>query len=259
MDFRIIISPAKKMPVSEGAPHATHRPQFSCEALEVAEELRAQGRAAMQRIWLCSDRLADEAWELTQALPDELRRDPTALTPAACAYHGIQYTHLAAGVMDTAQLSWLEHHLRILSGLYGILRPLDGVAPYRLEMQAKLPLGGARNLYEFWDSRLYDVIACAPQVRTIVNVASVEYAKAITPYVLPDGPQLLTCLFGTIRPSDGRLLQRSTEAKAARGSFVRWAAEHQVTDVLELKGFSDRDYAFSPRRSTDDVWVFTRT
>ena len=259
MGFRIIVSPAKRMLVSGDEPCATQRPRLLGEALVLAGELRSLGRAEAQRIWRCSDRLADEAWARIQALPDELHRDPAALTPAACAYQGIQYTHLAAGVMDTVQLGWLEHHLRILSGLYGILRPLDGVAPYRLEMQAKLPLGGARNLYEFWDSRLYDAIACAPQVRTIVNVASVEYAKAITPYVLPDGPQLLTCLFGTIRPSDGRLLQRSTEAKAARGSFVRWAAEHQVTDVLELKGFSDRDYAFSPRRSTDDVWVFTRT
>ena len=257
MDFRIIISPAKRMLVSEGEPHATRRPRFSCEALELAEELRAQGRAAMQRIWRCSDKIADEAWAHTQALPDELRRDPAALTPAVCAYHGIQYTHLAASVMDVAQLSWLEHHLRIFSGLYGILRPFDGVAPYRLEMQAKLP-GGARTLYEFWDSRLYDALACEPQVTTIVNVASVEYAKAITPYVLPGGPHLLTCLFGTIRPRDGRLLQRATEAKAAHGSLVRWAAERQTRDVRELKDFSERGYAFSPQRSTDDVWVFIR-
>ena len=258
MDFRIIISPAKRMLVSEGEPHATQRPRLLGEALVLAEELRSLGRAEAQRIWRCSDKLADEAWARTQALPDELRRNPAALTPAACAYQGIQYTHLAAGVMDVVQLGWLEHHLRILSGLYGILRPLDGVAPHRLEMQAKLPVGGARDLYGFWDSRLYDTIACEPRVTTIVNVASVEYAKAVTPYVLPDGPQLLTCLFGTIRPSDGKLLQRSTEAKAARGSLVRWAAERQVLDVHELRGFSERGYAFSPQRSTDDVWVFVR-
>lgn len=258
MDFRIIISPAKRMLVNEGEPHALHRPRFSCEALELAEELHVQGRAAMQRIWRCSDRIADEAWTHTQALPDELRQAPTALTPAVCAYNGIQYTHLAASIMDTAQLSWLEHHLRILSGLYGLLRPLDGVAPYRLEMQAKLPVGGARNLYEFWDSRLYDAIAREPQVATIVNIASVEYAKAITPYVLPDGPHLLTCLFGSVRAHDGKLLQRSTEAKAARGSIVRWAAERQITDVQDLKGFSECGYAFSPQYSTTDTWVFIR-
>lgn len=258
MGFRIIVSPAKRMLVSGDEPCATQRPRLLGEALVLAGELRSLGRAEAQRIWRCSDRLADEAWARTQALPDELHRDPAALTPAACAYQGIQYTHLAAGVMDTVQLGWLEHHLRILSGLYGILRPLDGVAPYRLEMQAKLPVGGARDLYEFWGGRLYDAIACEPQVTTIVNVASVEYARIIVPHVLPDGPQLLTCFFGTIRPHDGRLLQGSTEAKAARGSLVRWAAERQLGDVRELRSFSERGYAFSPQRSTDDVWVFVR-
>ena len=104
----------------------------------------------------------------------------TGLTPAVLAYEGIQYQNLAPQVMTMEQLDYLQEHLRILSGLYGVVRPLDGVAPYRLEMQAKLAVDGARDLYAFWGGRLYEALE---EDALIVNLASEEYAKAVRPYV----------------------------------------------------------------------------
>ena len=182
----------------------------------------------------------------------DLRSDTTA---AVISYEGIQYTHLAAGVMSEDELTWLDEHLRILSGFYGILRPLDGVVPYRLEMQARLSVGDSRDLYEFWGDTLYESLA-TEGCDTIVNVASVEYARAVTPWVRPDGPQVLTCLFGVLR--DGRLRQPATEAKAARGTFVRWCAERGVEDTSCLRDFRERDYALDEDRPDEHTLVFVR-
>ena len=154
-------------------------------------------------------------------------------------------------------LDYLDRHLRILSGFYGVLAPRDGVVPYRLEMQAKLALpaqrghGATSNLYEYWGDTLAHHVA--QQFDVVVNVASVEYAKAVTPYLAEMGVRVLTCLFGTVRPSDGRLVQRSTEAKAARGDFVRWCAEHAVEATCDLDGFDDRGYHLDPARSDADT------
>ena len=174
---------------------------------------------------------------------------------AVIAYEGIAFQHLAAGVMDGSGLEYLHGHLRILSGLYGVVRPFDGVVPYRLEMGAKLSVGGSRDLYDYWGSALYD--ALAQECDLIVNLASVEYAKAVTRWVRPDGPQVLTCLFGSVAAS-GRFVQRATEAKAARGTFVRWCAERGVADTAELRSFCERGYVLDEGRSSEDELVFVQ-
>lgn len=250
MSLRFIISPAKKMRVSDAPPWPLHEPRFLARAEQLAGVVRALERDEAQRLWGCSDRLADLNYRRFQAM--DLTRDETA---AVVAYEGIQYTHLAPQVMEAGQLDWLQEHLRILSGLYGILRPLDGVVPYRLEMQARLATREARDLYAFWDDSLYEALA-AEGCSLVVNVASKEYSRAVTPWVRPDGPQVLTCLFGTIR--DGRLRQAPTEAKAARGTFVRWCAERGVERSEELVGFCERGYALDERRSDGATLVFVR-
>ena len=192
------------------------------------------------------------AGELAGLKVERIISEPTA---AAIAYEGIQYTHLAPGVMSERELAWLDEHLRILSGFYGMLRPLDGVVPYRLEMQARLAVGAARDLYEFWGNTLYERLA-AEGCDTIVNVASVEYARAVTPWVRSDGPQVTTCIFGGMR--NGRLRQPATEAKAARGTFMRWCAEHEVTNTDELASFAERGYALDPANTSSDTLVFVK-
>ena len=250
MRLRIITSPAKKMRVVDAPPWPVREPAFLPRAQRLVEELRALTRDEAQALWRCSDRLADLNYERFQHM--DLSRDTTA---AAVAYEGIQYTHMAPDVMDEDTLAWLDQHLRVLSGFYGILRPLDGVVPYRLEMQARLAVDGARNLYEFWGPDLYESIA-AEGCDLIVNVASVEYARAVTPWVRADGPQVLTCLFCVER--DGRLRQPATEAKAARGTFIRWCAERGVAEPGELRAFAERGYALDEARSDAGTLVFVR-
>ncbi len=253
MPVRMIVSPAKKMNVVDAEPRPTALPTFVDEAARILHELRRMDLAQCQELWKCSDRLARENFGRLQAM--DLAG---SLTAACVAYEGIQYQHIAAAVMDEDELSWLQEHLRILSGFYGVVRPLDGVAPYRLEMQARLSVGGCKNLYEYWESRLYDLLAaeCGSD-GAIVNLASKEYARAVLPHSVPGGPRIVTCLFGTPRGELG-LVQRATEAKAARGTFVRWCCERRVEDVAELPAFAERGYSFDERRSDTDTLVFVR-
>ena len=249
MRLRIITSPAKKMRVVDAPPWPVREPAFLPRAQRLVEELRALTRDETQALWRCSDRLADLNYERVRTM-DLIRGD----TAAVIAYEGIQYTHMAPEVMSEGELAWLDEHLRILSGLYGMLRPLDSVVPYRLEMQARLAADGARDLYGFWGDSLYE--ALASECDLIVNVASVEYARAVTPFVREGGPQILTCLFGVLR--DGRLRQPATEAKAARGTFIRWCAERGVEGPDELRDFRERGYALDERRSDAATLVFVR-
>lgn len=251
MSLRFIISPAKKMRVQDAPPWPVREPAFLGRAETLMRAVQRLSRDEAKTLWNCSDRLADLNYERFRDM--ELRG---AVTAAAVAYEGIQYTHLAPQIMSEEQLVWLDEHLRILSGFYGMLRPLDGVVPYRLEMQAKLAAGDARDLYEFWGGALYESLA-KEGCSLIVNAASVEYARAVTPWVHPEGPQVLTCLFCVER--EGRLRQPATGAKAARGTFIRWCAERGLMHKDELSDFRERGYAFDGDRSDSGTLVFTQS
>lgn len=227
-------------------------PRFVDDAARLAEAVRALSYEEAKALWQCSDALAELSFERFRMI--DVRGG--VLTPAVLAYEGIQYQHLAPQVMTDDQLGYLQEHLRILSGFYGVLRPLDGVAPYRLEMQAKLEVGAARNLYEFWGDRLCRALAEESDV--IVNLASVEYAKAVTPHAERAGCRVVTCLFGVV-DARGKLVQRSTAAKAARGSMVRWCAEHAMQRVDDLREFNVAGYHFDAERSTGEKLVFVCT
>lgn len=249
MALRIITSPAKKMRTIDAPPLPRSEPALLARTRLLLEALRRLSPAEVQELWACSDRLAALNYDRLQRM--DLDRD---LTAAAVSYEGIQYRHIAPEVMTDGELAWLDEHLRILSGFYGVLRPLDGVTPYRLEMQARLAVSGAHNLYEFWGPDLYDALAA--ECDLIVNVASVEYSRAVTPWMRPGGPKVLTCLFCVERA--GRLRQPATEAKAARGTFIRWCAERGVEDATGLAAFSERGYRLRADDSDDQTLVFVR-
>lgn len=249
MGFVIIVSPAKKMNVVEGPPFPTTRPALIGRTHRLLQELQGLTYEQAKELWKCSDKLAELNYGRLRDM--DLSNN---LTAAAIAYEGIQYQHMAAQVMDERSLSYLDRHLRILSGFYGVLRPSDGVVPYRLEMQTRLAVDGMRDLYGFWGSSLAEELG--READTIINVASVEYAKAVTPHAPALGMRVITCLFGQM--DKGRLVQRSTEAKAARGTFVRWCAEEGVGDVKDLPSFSERGYAFDPGQSSEDQLVFVK-
>lgn len=250
MAYVMIVSPAKKMNVVEGPPYVTALPRFLDRTERLMAAIQALSYDEAKRLWACSDKLATLNYERFQEM--DLARDTTA---AVLAYEGIQYQHLAPQVMTTPELAFLEAHLRILSGYYGVLHPSDGVVPYRLEMQAKLAVDGAHDLYEFWGTSLAG--ALAQETDTIVNLASVEYAKAVIPHARTMGLRVVTCLFGQV--AGGRFRQRATEAKAARGSFVRWCAENDIVGPDDFSRFSERGYALDKARSSADELVFVRS
>ena len=169
MALGFIVSPAKKMNVVEGPPYVEGMPQHLARTEELLRALRALSYDEAKELWRCSDRLAEENYA---RLKDMCLED--ARTAAVIAYEGIQYQHLAAQVMSENELDYLGKHLRILSGFYGVLRPFDAVVPYRLEMQARLPMPAreghpaTRNLYEWWGDTLARTLAeagmCGPSM-----------------------------------------------------------------------------------------------
>ncbi|MDO4537973.1 MAG: peroxide stress protein YaaA [Coriobacteriales bacterium] len=245
-----IISPAKKMNVVEGPPYVAGLPRFMDRTQELMQAIQALSYKQAKELWRCSDKLAQLNYERFSHM--DLHED---LTAAVIAYEGLQYQHLNPGVMSEKELAWLGDHLRILSGFYGVLAPFDGVVPYRLEMGSKFALGKARNLYEWWGPVLCD--ALCEEYSGIVNLASVEYSKAVTPWAKERELPVLTCLFGSVDKS-GKLVQRSTMAKAARGCFVRWCAERNVRKTEDLKSFSERGYALDKAHSNEQTLAFVK-
>ena len=262
--LQVIISPAKQMRAAQDAFEALGIPPFAHESARLHRALltieRNEGSNGLQALWNVSDKLLgpclDTLHEFEPILKDDDLDNPDIarnISPAVMSYHGIQYQSMAPEVMDSAQLAWLQNHLWILSGLYGCIRPFHAVEPYRLEMGAKLAVGGARDLYAFWADKLVSVIAPAGSNTTVVNLASVEYAKAVLPHLAADATAI-TCLFGEgVR--NGKPIQRSTASKKARGSMVRWMAENRIEDAGELTAFNI-GYRHIPELSNKNTLVF---
>ena len=245
--MRLIISPAKKM-VDEAPLTHEDLPVFIERAERLRDWMSSLTYAEQKKLWACSDAIAEQNAERLEHM--DLRRN---LTPALLAYDGIQYTYMAPAVFEDGHLAYVQDHLRILSGLYGVLKPFDGVVPYRLEMQAKAAVDGFSNLYDFWGDSLYCEVV--DDSRIIVNLASKEYSKAIEKHLQPDDTYI-TCVFGEL--ADGKVVQKGVYAKMARGEMVRYLAGVQASDPNQIKQFTWGDYAFDEARSTDTSFVFVR-
>lgn len=243
--MKIIISPAKKMTDNTVLPWE-ELPAFIDRSEVLLARLRELSFDECKTLWGCSQKLAETNFERLRTM--NLRGD---LAPALLSYVGIQYQYMGAAVLDDGSYDYLQEHLRILSGFYGVLRPFDGVTPYRLEMQAKLAVDGAANLYEFWGSSLYDAVM--DDDRTVVDLASVEYSKCVSAY-LREGDRFLKVVFGEL--INGKVLQKGTLAKMARGEMVRFMAAHHVEDVEALKEFGELGYRFAPQLSSENEYVF---
>ncbi|RGL12414.1 YaaA family protein [Collinsella sp. TF08-11AT] len=262
--LQVIISPAKQMRAAQDAFEVQGIPPSAHETARLHRALldieRNEGSGGLQALWNVSDKLLGPCLNTLREFRPILNNgdlDNPALarhlSPAVMSYHGIQYESMAPEVMDSAQLAWLQDHLWILSGLYGCARPFHGVSPYRLEMGAKLAVDDARDLYAFWGDKLARVIAPAGSNATIVNLASVEYAKAVLPHAAQD-TTVITCLFGEDVRND-KPVQRSTASKKARGSMVRWMAENKLEDVSGLTAFNI-GYRHIPELSDKNTLVF---
>ena len=246
--MRIIIAPAKKMRTDPDSLAPAGLPDFLPETEVLCAALRSMDPAALQRLWRCNDRIA--ALNVRRLEEMDLRRN---LTPAILAYEGIQYQYMAPGVFSQGEYDYVQTHLRILSGFYGLLRPFDGVTPYRLEMQAKLAVGGARDLYGFWGDRLARRLFA--ETDCILNLASREYSLCVSRFLEPS-VRFVTCVFG--QEKDGKVLEQGTQCKMARGEMVRYLAETGAETLEAVRGFDRLDYRFSPAHSDEETLVFLR-
>ena len=176
---------------------------------------------------------------------------------AVLAFNGDVYEGLDAKSLTEPDLNWLQQHLCILSGLYGVLRPLDWMQPYRLEMGTRLPTGHGKNLYQFWGSQIAEYLnerAVADLSPVVINLASEEYFKVVDRKALK--PRVVTCAFEE-RKGDGYKII-SFMAKRARGLMVRYAVQHRLSTPEQLKRFDLEGYRFVPAASETDRLVFRR-
>ena len=247
--MRVIISPAKKMRVDTDSFACGELPVFLQRTETLMEWIRGLSYAEQKRLWACNDSIARENAERFAGM--DLRKN---LTPAILAYDGIQYASMAPTVFEDGQFDYVQRHVRILSGFYGVLKPMDGVIPYRLEMQAKAKAGGCRDLYDFWGDALYREVMDDDGV--IVNLASVEYSRCVKKYLAP-GDRFITCVFGELE--GGKVVQKGVYAKMARGEMVRYMAEIGAGEPEQLIGFDRSGYHFDEARSGDAEYVFVRT
>ncbi|MFI3312436.1 MAG: peroxide stress protein YaaA [Eubacteriales bacterium] len=245
--MRIIISPAKKMKLDVDTMVPT-RPQLFQEATAILAKLRTLNEVELQNLWQCNDSITAQNVRRLETM--DLSRN---LTPAVLAYEGIQYQYMAPAVFETTHFDYISAHLRILSGFYGLLKPLDGVSPYRLEMQAKLPVDGAKHLYDFWGSKLADQLVS--ETNLVVNLASKEYSKAVLPH-LPQDVQVITCHFKEWKGD--KLVEKATMCKMARGQMVRYLAECQGTKPEDIQGFNQLNFQFSQVESSENQYVFIK-
>ncbi len=246
--MRIIISPAKKMKVDNDDFSHRQMPYFIEKTEELLAYLKGLSYEKLKSIWQCSDSIAELNYRRVKNM--DLYND---LTPAILSFEGIQYRYMGPGVFKYNELDYIEEHLRILSGFYGILRPFDGVRPYRLEMQARLIKWKYKSLYDFWNNKIAEYLFSESDC--ILNLASKEYSRCISRYLRED-IRFIDCIFGEM--VDGRVIQKGTLVKMARGEMVRFMAEKQIIDVEDIKGFNRLGYIYCDDLSTENSYVFIK-
>ena len=245
--MKIIISPAKKMKREEYvAP--LHRPMFLKEAGELLSFLRSLSDSEMAKVWKVKGALLSSSLSSLSMLSLE-----DIGSPAIFSYDGIQYTYMSPSSFTDSMLEYAEKNLRIISGLYGLLRPLDGVGTYRLEMESPISIPGYGDLYSYWGGKIASSLM--EDDRLLVNLASAEYSKAVLPY-LPSTVNVVTPVF--LDWEKGRYVSKGVYAKMERGEMVRFLAETGAETVEEIMKFSSRGYEFSRFLSDSNTLCFVR-
>lgn len=245
--MKIIISPAKKMKREEYvAP--LHRPMFLKEAGELLSFLRSLSDSEKAKVWKVKGALLSSSLSSLSMLSLE-----DIGSPAIFSYDGIQYTYMSPSSFTDSMLEYAEKNLRIISGLYGLLRPLDGVGTYRLEMESPISIPGYGDLYSYWGGKIASSLM--EDDRLLVNLASAEYSKAVLPY-LPSTVTVVTPVF--LDWEKGRYVSKGVYAKMERGEMVRFLAETGAETVDEIMKFSSRGYEFSRFLSDSNTLCFVR-
>ena len=246
--MRIILSPAKKMNINTDDLAPCGLPAFMEQTEEIVHFLQGLSYEEAKKLWACNDRIAEQNYDRLQEM--DLYHQ---LTPAILSYEGIAYQYMAPSVFENGQFAYVQEHLRILSAFYGVVRPMDGVTPYRLEMQAKAKIAGTKDLYDYWGDRLYREVL--DDSRVIINLASKEYSRCIEKYLQPEDVYI-TCVFGEF--SGEKIVQKGVYAKMARGEMVRFMAENRIGSSQEMKEFDRLGYAFRADLSDERTYIFIK-
>ncbi len=255
----IVLSPAKTLDYESPLPAAfaalddgLSRPAFVKEAELLVQQLRGLDADAVARLMELSPALAQLNVERFQAWrPRFTAKNSRA---ALLAFNGDVYEGLDARTLDEAALRWANEHLRILSGLYGLLRPLDRLQPYRLEMGRPLATPRGANLYAFWGEQIAQALNRLGSGRPLVNLASQEYARAMLRPTLKR--PVIEPVFEEVRGGQAKVI--SFFAKRARGLMARFAIEQRITEPDALRGFEAEGYRWQAKLSTPERWVFQR-
>lgn len=251
-----LISPAKKLDMEQPAPvEDFSQPQFITETLELVASLRKLSRAELGGLMKLSDKLTELNYERYRRFAPEF--DLTTAKQAVYAFQGDTYVGLQAHDFDKEDLVYAQEHLAILSGLYGLLRPLDLMQAYRLEMGTKLKTDKGATLYDFWADKLTNAVNTATEGhkdRTVVNLASNEYISAVQPDDFAAG--MITPQFKEMK--DGKPKMIGLFAKRARGMMARYMTQNRIETPEGLKDFDLDGYKFQPKGSSDDTYLFLR-
>ena len=252
----IVLSPAKTLDYE--TPVSTRKstlPHFLPRSGQLIEDIRELQPDDLRELMGISESLAELNHQRFMNWGEPFNRDNAR--QSVLAFKGDVYAGLDAGSMDAADLNFAQKHLRILSGLYGVLRPLDLMQPYRLEMGLKFANRGGKNLYEFWGSDISDSIAVAlkkNRSKVLVNLASNEYFRAVQSKRLE--AEVITPVFKDLKNGKYRVI--SFFAKKARGKMARFIVDQRLQDVAGIKKFKKDGYKYNKAESTAYDWVFTR-
>ncbi|WP_306151422.1 peroxide stress protein YaaA [Roseovarius sp. MMSF_3281] len=247
----VVVSPAKKMNMDPVEGISPTRPAFQTEADDLAKVARGLSVDDLQKLMKISESLA------------KLNRDRFSdfgemeEKPAALAFAGDTYQGLEAASLDADEMAWAQDHFRILSGLYGVLRPLDAIQPYRLEMGSRLKTEKGKTLYDYWGDKIAKALrAQADEVKTdiLVNCASQEYFGAVDLKAL--GLRVITPVFMEDKPGGPKIV--SFYAKKARGAMARYIIQQRLTNAQALTEFDTGGYQYRPELSEADKPVFVR-
>lgn len=254
--MKVVISPAKSLDFTTDLPISNFtKPAFLKQSKEVNTVLKILTPNELKKTMSISDKLAELNWQRNKARKYKLTQLSTTVRQAVFAFNGAVYAGLDAYSLSSEKVDYLQNHLRILSGLYGYLKPLDLIEPYRLEMGTKLPINDKKNLYDFWKETLTDSLNKELKKNDVlINLASNEYFSAIDKKAIKT--KIITPEFKDYK--DEKLKMISFFAKKARGLMVRYMAENNITNVEDIKQFNVDGYRFDDALSTENKWVFTR-
>jgi cytoplasmic iron level regulating protein YaaA (DUF328/UPF0246 family) len=252
--MKIIISPAKSLDFESKAPTNLYtQPRFLEQSEKLSKKLKTISKKKLAELMKISADLAALNYDRNQTWSIPFTQDNAK--QAIYSFTGAVFMGIDVISLDDEKIPLLQDRLRILSGLYGLLKPLDLIQPYRLEMGTKLKVGDTENLYKFWNNELVDSLnEELKEDELLVNLASTEYFKALPEKVLK--VPMITPVFKDFKNGEYKIVM--TYAKKARGLMVRYIIDHDVNTIEKLKGFNSDKYRFSEEMSTGNDLVFTR-